>query len=154
MIIFAWKFQATSISDILIFFYQGYALDVIISQLKSAIFLLFILFLVIAAFTQAFMVLLYFKDDSYFQDSFFGDFTSNITLTTGNITIEGLTRSANVSADNAFVNWFKAFSQIWFFIFGVWDLVNEGDIGDDKMVISMRILCSFSIVLVSVNAIP
>ncbi|GAA5803911.1 hypothetical protein HPULCUR_009396 [Helicostylum pulchrum] len=103
------------------------------------------------SFTQAFVVLLRMEEDAYFQDNFSGNFTSNTTLTTGIVNTEGLTDSANVSADNGFVNWFKAFSQVWFFIYGVWDPVLEGEAGDSKMLMAMCILFSFIIVLIFFN---
>lgn len=133
------------------FLLKGVTLEIIIELFKNVSSVLLIMLLVVIAFTQAFVVLLRMEEDEYFRDNFSGNFTSNTTLETGIVSTEGLTDSANVSADNGFVNWFKAFSQVWFFIYGVWDPVMEGKAGDSKMLMAMRILFSFITVLIFFN---
>ncbi|GAA5812199.1 hypothetical protein MFLAVUS_005649 [Mucor flavus] len=131
--------------------YFGVTLEIIIQLFKNVFSVLFIMLLVVIAFTQAFVVLLRTEGDEYFRDNFPGNFTGNTTLATSIVSTEGLTDSANVSADNGFVNWFKAFSQVWFFLYGVWDPVMEGKAGDSKMLMSMCILFSFITVLIFFN---
>ncbi|KAG2230414.1 hypothetical protein INT48_007256 [Thamnidium elegans] len=125
----------------------GVTLDIIIQLFRNVFATIFIMFLVIIAFTMSFVVLLLSKENEYFQDNFEGSFTS------GTITAHGLINTANVSTDNGFRNWFKAFSKVWLFIYGVWDPVTEGDVGDNMMVMALCILFSFVTMFIFSNMI-
>lgn len=95
--------------------------------------------LVVAAFTNAFMVLLRFESDSYFQENYKSSSVDN-DLFSGNNTL------LDVSSSNVFNYLPKAFFNVWFFAFGVWDPINNGDAGDNMFlkVLSM----GFSVVIV------
>ncbi|KAG2229372.1 hypothetical protein INT48_000909 [Thamnidium elegans] len=67
--------------------------------------------------------------------------------------MEGTVDILNVSSSNGFASLFKAFSNVWLFIYGVWDPVTQGDAGDSKMIMVMCILFSFTIVLIFFNVI-
>ncbi|KAI8976470.1 hypothetical protein BDB01DRAFT_347676 [Pilobolus umbonatus] len=95
--------------------------------------------MVVIAFTHSFIYLLQDQEDGFFQDSFAVD-------------PDGLGLAANAdSASNPFVNVFRAFSVLWFFLFGVWDPIVEGDVGDDTMTIILSILFSFITVVIFLN---
>lgn len=123
--------------------WQGVTLETMIQLMKSVYKTLFIMLLVIFAFTHAFMVLLLHKDDSYFQEQYSG----SITLTDSESTVS----YSNASASNSFTNVFKAFSTLWLFIYGVWDPITDGDAGDDFMIIVFAMLFSFVTVLLFFN---
>lgn len=81
----------------------------------------------------------------YFQENYSGTF---------NVTDNGPSGEANfadISADNGFQDWFKAFSQVWFFVYGVWDPLNDGDAGDNKMIMCISIIFSLVTVLIFFN---
>lgn len=107
--------------------------------------------LVILAFTQSYIVLLRLSPDEYFQDNFEGSFAGTVDAETGALLAEGSVDFAASSADNGFVDWFKAFYQVWLFIYGVWDPIIEGDAGDSKMVMAMSIVFSLITVLIFFN---
>lgn len=103
--------------------------------------------LVIFAFTNAFIVLLSSKDDAYFQEQFSGSINlSESESASGNGVV-----FADISSSNNFSNPFKAFSMLWFFIYGVWDPITDGDAGDDPMIIILAILFSFFTILILFN---
>ncbi|KAI8080376.1 hypothetical protein BDF21DRAFT_398982 [Thamnidium elegans] len=124
----------------------GITLEIIIQLFKRVFSTLCIIFLAVVAFTMSFIVLLAPETDSFFQENYLGDFTSNASLT-------GKVDFADVSADNGFTNWFKAFSRVWLFIFGVWDPITQGKAGDSKMLMAMCILYSCIIILIFFNLI-
>lgn len=101
--------------------------------------------LVILAFTQAYIVLLRLEPDEFFQENYGGNYGADPDNPSGEISV------ADVSADNGFHNWFKAFSQVWFFIYGVWDPLNDGDAGDSKFLMCLSILFSLITVLIFFN---
>lgn len=115
---------------------------------KNIASVLFIMLLVIIAFTQSYIVLLRLEPDEYFQDGFEGSFEG--TAGEG-IAAEGSVAFASTSADNGFTDWFKAFYQVWLFIYGVWDPIIEGDAGDSKMIMAMSIVFSLITVLIFFN---
>ncbi|KAI8090140.1 uncharacterized protein B0P05DRAFT_324894 [Gilbertella persicaria] len=103
---------------------------------------------VVFAFTNAFIVLLRHKDDSYFQEQYTGhvlfpnstpapENDPNITLVDGGA--------------NEFTNVFKAFKDVWFFIYGVWDPINAGDSADNIMSMILAIIFSFIVLLLFFN---
>jgi hypothetical protein len=76
--------------------------------------------IIIIAFTNAFIALLYKRDDSFFQEQYegaVGDTQSTLTMT-------------DASTSNDFKNVFKAFTDVWFLIYGVWDPLNNGNACD------------------------
>ncbi|KAG2229374.1 hypothetical protein INT48_000911 [Thamnidium elegans] len=113
----------------------GITLEIIIQLFKRVFSTLCIIFLAVVAFTMSFIVLLAPETDSFFQENYLGDFTSNASLT-------GKVDFADVSADNGFTNWFKAFSRVWLFIFGVWDPITQGKAGDSKMLMAIALMAS------------
>lgn len=94
--------------------------------------------LVLFAFTNAYIVLLRDKPDEYFQENFGSN--SNDTLII-----------SDVSSSNGFVDLYKAFACVWFFVYGVWDPVNNGEAGDSRFLIAMSILFSLVTVLIFFN---
>ncbi|KAI8091656.1 hypothetical protein BDF21DRAFT_490379 [Thamnidium elegans] len=131
--------------------YFGVTLETIIQLSKNIGSVLFIMLLVILAFTQSYMVLLRLSPDEYFQDNFEGSFAGDVTSETGSLTAEGTVGFAGSSADNGFVDPFKAFYQVWLFIYGVWDPIIEGDAGDSKMIMALSIVFSLITVLIFFN---
>ncbi|KAG2229373.1 hypothetical protein INT48_000910 [Thamnidium elegans] len=125
----------------------GFALEIIIQLFKRVFVTLCIMFLAIVAFTISFIILLSSKSDKFFQDNSSGNFTSTTSSTEGTVDI------LNVSSSNGFASLFKAFSNVWLFIYGVWDPVTQGDAGDSKMIMAMCIFFTFTIVLVFFNVI-
>ncbi|KAL7310470.1 hypothetical protein PS15m_009966 [Mucor circinelloides] len=125
----------------------GVTLETIIQLVKSVYKVLVIMLLVIIAFTNSFMVLLSRRDDSFFQEQFEG----TLNLTDSGLAAENSMSYNDVSANNNFGNPFKSFSMLWFFIFGVWDPINDGDAGDDYMVMVLAILFSFLTALIFFN---
>lgn len=105
--------------------------------------------LMIFAFTQSFMALLSHKDDSFFQEQYEG--TVDLTSSGESFSAENEAAFHDTSANNNFNNPFKAFSMLWFFIWGVWDPINDGDAGDDYMVMVLAIVFSFLTVLLFIN---
>lgn len=103
-----------------------------------------LLFLIICAFTNAFIVLLSHKEDEYFQEQYSGTLTSS-DGTTSNVTI------SDSSTSNAFTDLYKSFSVVWFFIYGAWDPVTSGDSGDNKVIIALSILFSLFTILIFFN---
>lgn len=126
-------------------FKQGITLETIIQLFKNVTAVLFIMLLVIFAFTNAYIVLLRQQFQEYFQENYSGTF--NVTDSGSS----GETNLADVSTDNGFQDWFKAFSQVWFFVYGVWDPLNDGDAGDSKMIMCISILFSLITVLIFFN---
>ncbi|KAL9539788.1 hypothetical protein PS6_011050 [Mucor atramentarius] len=127
----------------------GITLETIIQLIKSVYKVLFIMLLVIFAFTHAFIVLLSHKDDSYFQEQYEG--SVNLTNSGQAFSGENDAEFHDASANNNFNNPFKAFSMLWFFIWGVWDPITDGDAGDDYMVMVLAIMFSFLTVLLFIN---
>ncbi|KAK4511973.1 uncharacterized protein ATC70_003972 [Mucor velutinosus] len=125
----------------------GVTVETIIQLMKSVYKTLLIMLLVIFAFTNAFIVLLARKEDAYFQEQYAG-FMALDNL--GSSTESTVNYSDNSSSNN-FRNPFKAFSTLWFFIFGVWDPINDGDAGDDYMIMVLAILFSLLTVLLFFN---
>lgn len=108
---------------------------------------LLIMLLVIFAFTNAFIVLLARKDDTYFQEQYSG----SIDLNNSGSSVENTVSYNDDSSSNNFKNPVKAFSTLWFFIYGVWDPINDGDAGDNYMIMALAILFSLVTVLLFFN---
>ncbi|GAN11046.1 hypothetical protein MAM1_0457d10599 [Mucor ambiguus] len=121
----------------------GVTVETIIQLMKSVYKTLIIMLLVIFAFTNAFIVLLARKEDAYFQEQYSGSMSGSSTENTVNYNDD--------SSSNNFRNPVKAFSTLWFFIYGVWDPINDGDAGDDYMIMVLAILFSFLTVLLFFN---
>lgn len=103
--------------------------------------------LLIFAFTNAFIALLSSKDDAFFQEQFSG----SVNLSESESSYGNQIAFADISSSNNFSNPLKAFSILWFFIFGVWDPITDGDAGDDPMIIILAILFSFFTILILFN---
>ncbi|KAL7308286.1 hypothetical protein PS15m_012153 [Mucor circinelloides] len=125
----------------------GVTLETIIQLIKSVYKTLLIMLLVLFAFTNAFIVLLARKDDAYFQEQYSG----SIDLNNSDSSAENTVSYNDDSSSNNFKNPVKAFSTLWFFIYGVWDPINDGDAGDDYMIMVLAILFSFLTVLLFFN---
>lgn len=91
---------------------------------------------------MSFIVLLAQEKNNFFQENDSSSFTGSTGLKEGDVAF------VNVSADNGFTNWFKAFSKVWLFIYGVWDPITPGEAGDSKMLMVMCILYLCIIVLI------
>ncbi|CEP15173.1 hypothetical protein [Parasitella parasitica] len=125
----------------------GITLETIIQLVQSVYKVLIIMLLVIVGFTNSFIVLLSHRDDSFFQEQFEG----SVNLTDSGFAEENSINYHDASSSNNFGNPFKSFSMLWFFIFGVWDAINDGDAGDDYMVMVLAILYSFLTALIFFN---
>ncbi|KAI7895161.1 uncharacterized protein EV154DRAFT_496092 [Mucor mucedo] len=125
--------------------YFGITLEIIIQLCRNVASVLMIMMLVIFAFSHAIFVLLRLEPDEYFREQFEGTYTSL------NGTLSGETTIANVSSDNVFNNIFKTISQVWFFVYGVWDSLQDGEAGDNKVLICISIVFSFITVLIFFN---
>lgn len=117
-------------------------LETIIQLLLSVKEVLLVFFLIVCAFTNAFIIQLSRKEEDYFQEQFSGDITgpSNSTADFN-----------DVSSSNPFSDVFKSFSTLWFFIYGVWDPVFDGDVGDNNTIIVLSIMFSLITVLIFFN---
>jgi hypothetical protein len=93
------------------------------------------------------MALLMHRDDEYFQEEYDGQvaYASSGADETANSTM------MDVSSSNDFVDVYKSFADLWFFIYGVWDPVNNGNAGDNKVTIALSILFSLITVLIFFN---
>ncbi|KAI8641625.1 hypothetical protein BD408DRAFT_444199 [Parasitella parasitica] len=125
----------------------GITLEIIIQLVQSVYKVLIIMLLVIVGFTNSFVVLLSHRDDSFFQEQFEG----SANLTDSGFAEENSVTYHDASSSNNFNNPFKSFSMLWFFIFGVWDAINDGDAGDDYMVMILAISYSFLTALIFFN---
>ncbi|KAI7892962.1 uncharacterized protein EV154DRAFT_503473 [Mucor mucedo] len=103
----------------------GITLEIIIQLCIRVRAVFTIMVLVILGFTMSYIIALRLQLDDFFQENYAGDYTVN-----GSENPSGTVNFVNVSADNGFSNWFKAFYQVWFFVYGVWDPINDGDAGD------------------------
>lgn len=117
-------------------------METIVSLIRAVSVVLLIMLFVIFAFTNALIVLLSGKDDSYFQERYSGAAGQSTTV-----------EFNDISSSNNFSNPFKAFSILWFCIYGVWDPIKDGDTGDDYMIMILSILFSFIVILLFVNLI-
>ncbi|GAN02898.1 hypothetical protein MAM1_0030c02348 [Mucor ambiguus] len=125
----------------------GITLETIIKLIETVYKTIFIMLLLIIAFTHAFVVLLSHKDDSYFQEQFSG----SINLTKSNLAADNAASYADDSSSNSFQDPVKAFSSLWFFLYGVWDPIKNGEAGDNYMIMFLAILFSFLTVLIFFN---
>lgn len=107
--------------------------------------ILLIFFLIICAFTNAFIVILMDKEDEYFQEQYSGTVAS-----TGS---DSEVNFGDVSSSNPFTDVFKSFATLWFFIYGVWDPVNNGDAGDNRTIMVLSIMFSLITILIFFNLI-
>ncbi|KAI7892975.1 uncharacterized protein EV154DRAFT_584756 [Mucor mucedo] len=119
--------------------YFGVTLEAIIQLCKSVSSVLFVMVLVLFAFTNAYIVLLRDKPDEYFQENYASNSNDTLIL------------SSDISTSNGFVNLYKAFACVWFFVYGVWDPVNNGAAGDSKFLVAMSIVFSLVTVLIFFN---
>lgn len=126
----------------------GIALEIVIQLFKKVFHVFLILLLVIFGFTHSFIVLLRQQPDQYFQENYGGD----VTLS-NNSESKGETSLYDLSSSNGFSDPFKAFYQVWLFIFGVWDPVTAGDAGDNRMLFILCMLFAFITVLIFTNMI-
>jgi hypothetical protein len=103
---------------------------------------IFIFTLIIAAFTNAFVALLYKREDSFFQEQYSGQ---SVNSTQSSITMN------DASTSNDFKNVFKAFVDVWFMVYGIWDPLKNGNAGDDVMIQIMAVVFSFITILIFLN---
>ncbi|KAI8880959.1 hypothetical protein K501DRAFT_335048 [Backusella circina FSU 941] len=101
-----------------------------------------LMILLIIAFTHSFAVLLRRQDDSFFQEHYGGSMTpgSDITL-------------SDQSQQNLFKDVFLAFSTVWFFLYGIFDPIFSGDVGNYPMALVLAILFSFITSLIILNVV-
>ncbi|KAI8094922.1 uncharacterized protein B0P05DRAFT_523921 [Gilbertella persicaria] len=124
----------------------GVALESIIQLFYTVLQIILIMVTVVIAFAFAFVILLQRKTDSYFEEQYTG------TMTLPNATSENATTVSVVdSGSNDFTDAFKAFRDVWFFIYGIWDPINSGDASDNVMSIILAILFSFFVLLLFSN---
>lgn len=102
--------------------------------------------IVIFGFTISYILALRLEPDEFFQENYSGTYTN-----TGSDEVSGVINFVDVSSDNGFQNWFKAFSQVWFFVHGVWDPLNDGDAGDSKFLMCLSIFFSLITIVIFFN---
>jgi hypothetical protein len=129
---------------------KGFILEIIIQLSKTIMPIIGIMILVIFAFTHAFIAQLRFFKNEYFQEQFQGGATDDDGNPISNATTYTM---YDVSSSNNFSNVFRAFSMVWFFIFGVFDPINDGDVGDNTVTIILAILFSFVTMLIFSNVV-
>lgn len=103
--------------------------------------------LVIFAFTNSFIALLYQQEDSYFQETYNGTYDGS----TNTSELNGVATVYDISSSNIFKDVYKSFASVWFFIFGVWDPIRSGNAGDDKMIMALAIIFSLITSLIFFN---
>ncbi|KAI8887137.1 hypothetical protein K501DRAFT_307808 [Backusella circina FSU 941] len=126
----------------------GKLLEIIIQLSGKIMPIICIMILVVFAFTHAFIIRLRLFDDQKFQEQYQGGATNEDGSPLDNATTYTI---YDVSSSNEFSNVFKAFSIVWFFIFGIFDPINDGDVGDDTMTVILAIVFSFVTVLIFSN---
>ncbi|KAI8883517.1 hypothetical protein K501DRAFT_333305 [Backusella circina FSU 941] len=126
----------------------GILIEIIIQLSKKIMPIIGIMVLVIFAFTHAFIAQLRLFNNQFFQEQFQGGATDEDGNPLANATTYTI---YDVSSSNNFSNVFRAFSMVWFFIFGVFDPINNGDAGDDIMTNILAILFTFVTVLIFSN---
>jgi hypothetical protein len=103
--------------------------------------------LVIFAFTNSFIVLLRQQGDDFFQEAYNG------TTTSGNNQSDSVTTIQDISSSNNFNDVYKSFIRVWFLTYGVWDPINGGNAGDDRMVMGLSVVFSLITILIFFNLI-
>ncbi|KAG2206944.1 hypothetical protein INT47_008413 [Mucor saturninus] len=124
----------------------GITLEIIIQLCLRVRAVFTIMVLVILGFTMSYIIALRLQLDDFFQENYAGDYTVD-----GSENPSGTVNFVDVSADNGFSNWFKAFYQVWFFVYGVWDPINDGDAGDSFFIMCLSILFSLVTVVIFFN---
>ncbi|KAI8978581.1 hypothetical protein BDB01DRAFT_264163 [Pilobolus umbonatus] len=118
----------------------GKTLEIIIQLFKEVFPMLFIMIVVIIAFTHSFIFLLRQQPEEYFQEQYDGS-TNNETI----LAMKG------TSGGNSFTNFLGGFPAVWFFIHGIWDPIMEGEAADNPMVVVLSIAFSFVMVFIFFN---
>jgi hypothetical protein len=103
--------------------------------------------IVVFAFTHSFIVLLRQRSDEFFQENYNG----TTSFSVGETSTVGSTTLYDISSSNGFSDPYKAFYQVWLFIFGVWDPITNGDAGDNRMLFTLCILFALVTVLIFTN---
>jgi hypothetical protein len=129
-------------------FSQGILIEIIVQLgLKIAPILGLMVFLIIA-FTFSFFVLLRRHEDNFFQEQFKGNaIPDNGSSLESNITL------GDQSQQNLFKDPFLAFTTVWFFLYGIFDSILSGDVGNYPMALVLAILFSFITALVILNVV-
>ncbi|KAI8876345.1 hypothetical protein K501DRAFT_288939, partial [Backusella circina FSU 941] len=109
----------------------GYLLEMVIQLSAKIVPVTFVMLLVVIAFTHSFFVLLRKRGDLFIEDASNND----------------------GDADNIFSNVFFAFITVWFFIFGVFDPLFEGELGRYPMALILAVVFSLIIVLILFNVV-
>jgi hypothetical protein len=102
--------------------------------------------LILFSFTYSFIVLLRRQDDSFFQEQYEGD-----TIPANNNALNSDVELSDQSQQNIFKDVFLAFSTVWFFLYGVFDPILSGDVGNYPMALVMAITFTFITSLVILN---
>jgi hypothetical protein len=105
------------------------------------------IFLIIS-FTLSFVVLLRRQDDGFFQEQFEGNVASD-----SENNLESNAVMSDQSQQNLFKDPFLAFTTVWFFLYGIFDPILSGDVGNYPMALVLAILFSFMTALVILNVV-
>ncbi|OBZ82553.1 Transient receptor potential cation channel subfamily V member 4 [Choanephora cucurbitarum] len=122
----------------------GHTLEIIIQLFHKVSQIILLMIVVVAAFSHAFIMLLRHQDDSYFQEKYTGTTNSSDPSADPNVAFSD-------GASNDFVDVFKSFKSVWFFIYGIWDPVTSGDAADNVMAAILAIAFSFIVLLIFFN---
>lgn len=124
-------------------FFQAVTLDAILQLWQSVAPVFAVKLLVICAFTNLFMTLLYDLIDSYFQVKYVGNITNLVPPTTSHDTTV-----QDISRNNQFGDPLKAFYTVRFFMYVLWDPAVNGDAGENVMIMILAILFTFLTVFI------
>jgi hypothetical protein len=103
-----------------------------------------LMILLIIGFTHSFIVLLRRQDDSFFQEQFEG----NSAADNGSDIV-----FSDQSQQNLFKDVFLAFTTVWLFLYGIFDPILSGDVGNYPMALVLAVLFSFVTALVIMNVV-
>jgi hypothetical protein len=127
---------------------KGILIEIIIQLGVKIAPIIGLMILIIIAFTHSFAVLLRRQDDSFFQEQFQG----NVALENDGNLGQNVAMS-DQSQQNIFKDAFLAFGTVWFFLYGIFDPILSGDVGNYPMALVLAILFSFITALVILNVV-
>ncbi|KAI8880984.1 hypothetical protein K501DRAFT_335006 [Backusella circina FSU 941] len=127
---------------------MGILIEIIIQMSVKITPIIGLMILLIIAFTHSFVVLLRRQDDGFFQEQYGGNVAPFNESTLGSVIA-----LSDQSQQNLFKDVFLAFSTVWLFLYGIFDPILSGDVGNYPMALVLAILFSFITALVILNVV-
>jgi hypothetical protein len=127
---------------------KGILIEIIIQLGMRIAPILGLMILLLFSFTYSFIVLLRRQDDSFFQEQYEGD-----AIPANNNALGSDVELSDQSQQNLFKDVFLAFSTVWFFLYGVFDPILSGDVGNNPMALVLAIMFTFITSLVILNVV-